>query len=641
MNLRQTNSEAVLRVLVMFSTLGKIDYEKLGLKVGIEIHQQLDTKTKLFCSCPTTLRDVSESNFEFFRYLRLKKSEIGEEDRAAKEEVLRSKRFVYKAFNTTCLVEADEEPPHELNQEALKIALEIAKILGMKIVDEVHVMRKIVIDGSNTTGFQRTALIAFDGEIEIDSRKIGIATLCLEEEACKKIDSTEDTTIYSLDRLGIPLVEIGTKPEIDSPKLAKKVALKLGMILRSTGKVKRGLGTIRQDVNVSIRDGARVEIKGVQDVEILDKIIEYEVIRQLSLLKIREELEKRGAWVKDEIFDVTEVFSETKSKILRNKKVKAIVLKKFAGLVGMEIQPGRRLGTEFADIARMFGLGGIIHSDELPKYGITLEELKKLREYLNADEEDAIVLVSGKDEERMNRALRRIIERAEFCLIGVPEETRKANEDGTTSYLRPLPGAARMYPETDIPPVRITKEMVDQIEIPELIENRVKRYVREYKISKDLAYAIADSKYYKLFEEYASFIPPTIVARVLHIAPSEIKKEGYNVENLEERHYRIILDMIKNNEIAKEGAEEVLKMFCENPELSKEEILERMKVKVDIDKFIWDLLERNRKFVLEKREYAFKPLMGNIMKEFRGKIDGKVVAEKLKKAIDEFLKKEG
>lgn len=617
-----------------------IDYNEIGLRVGIEIHQQLDTKHKLFCNCPTIQRDVNESNFEFFRYLRLKRSEIGEEDRAAKEEVLRSKKFVYKFYDTTCLVEADEEPPRELNPEALRIAIQIGKMLNMKFVDEVHVMRKIVIDGSNTTGFQRTALIAFDGYIEVDGKKVGIATLCLEEESCRKIEDRGDTVIYSLDRLGIPLVEIGTYPDITTPEMAKKVAKKLGMILRSTGKVKRGLGTIRQDVNISIKGGARVEIKGVQDIDILDKIVEYEVVRQLNLIKIRDELRERKAEVVKEIFDVTDVFKNTKckilSKVIKEKgKIKAILLRKFAGIVGREIQPGRRLGSEFADIARMFGLGGIFHTDELPKYGISEEEVAKLKEKVGAKEEDAVVIAGG-DEERVDRALSRIIERAEYCLIGVPEETRKANEDGTTSYLRPLPGAARMYPETDVPPIRITEDLLN-VEIPELIEDRAKRYVKEYGISYDLAYEIADSKYYKLFEEFSKKIPPTVVAKVIHMIPSDLRKDGYNVDVLEERHFKITLELIAEGKIAKEGAEQVLKIFCENPNANVEEILKFFKTE-DLDKFIEKIINEKIELIKERGEHAFKPLMGLVMKEFRGKVDGKIVAEKLMNAIKEKLK---
>ncbi len=611
------------------------DYRELGLTVGIEIHQQLDTKHKLFCYCPTVQRDVEESNFEFFRYLRLKKSEIGEEDRAAKEEVERSRKFIYKFYDTTCLVEADEEPPRQLNMEALRITIQIARMLEMEVVDEVHVMRKIVIDGSNTTGFQRTALVAFDGRIESSEGEVRIATLCLEEEACRKISEREGEVVYSLDRLGIPLVEIGTYPDIKTPSQAKEVARKLGMILRSTGKVKRGLGTIRQDVNVSIRDGARVEIKGVQSLDILDKIVEYEVLRQINLLKIRDELRSRNAHAEFTIHDVTDVFSETKSKILRKaKSIKAIVLRNFAGVVGREIQPGRRLGSEFADIARNYGLGGIFHTDELPAYGITQEEVDELRKAANASQNDAVIIAAG-DAARAERALRRIAERADYCLIGVPEETRKANEDGTTSYLRPLPGAARMYPETDVPAVKITKEMLS-VELPELIEDRAERYAKTYGLSFDLAYVIADSQHYRLFEEFAEKVGATIAARVIHILPSQLKKEGYEVDNLSSEDFRKVLELIAEQRIAKEGAEEALKILC-SEKLGKEELASRIGGAEDLDRFIEQLIQEKRDFIAEKGEHAFKPLMGLVMKEFRGKVDGKVVAEKLRSAIEKAL----
>ncbi len=614
-----------------------MNYADLGLMVGIEIHQQLDTKHKLFCRCPTELRDVEESNFEFFRYLRLKRSELGTEDRAAREEVMRSRKFVYKFYDTTCLVEADEEPPTEINREALKIGIQIAKMLNMELVDELHVMRKIVIDGSNTTGFQRTALLAFDGYLEVDGKKIGVATLCIEEEAAKKIEEKKGEVVYSLDRLGIPLVEIGTEPDIDSPELAKKVAKKLGMILRSTGKVKRGLGTIRQDVNISIKDGARVEIKGVQDVDILDKIVEYEVIRQMNLLKIRDELNRRNASVCDEIFDVKSVFSDTKSKILKKaRSIMAVKLEGFSGLVGMEIQPGRRLGTEFADIAKTFGLGGIFHTDELPAYGISNEEVDELKKSVGAEENDAVIIASG-DEDRVRNALLRIIERARFCFIGVPEETRKANNDGTTSYLRPLPGAARMYPETDVPPVKIDDDM-KSVEIPELIEDRAKRYAEKYSLSEDLATIMADPRYSKIFEKFVDSVGASITARVLHIIPSQLRKEGYNTDNLEKEDFELTLSLLKEGKIAKEGAEEVLKILT-NEKLGKEEILSRLAPSQDLDDFITRLIEEKRDFIAERGEGAFKPLMGIVMKEFRGKVDGKIIAEKLREAIRKELEK--
>ncbi|HOV52002.1 MAG TPA: Glu-tRNA(Gln) amidotransferase subunit GatE, partial [Methanothrix sp.] len=347
-----------------------LDYRTLGLVCGIEIHQQLDTACKLFCGCPTKHREVEESNFEFFRYLRPSRSELGKIDRAALEEVLVSRKFVYKSYDTTCLVEADEEPPREINREALEISLVIARLLNMEIVDEVHTMRKMVIDGSNTSGFQRTAYIGSSGSINTSQGPVGISILCLEEEAARIIADNGDSLIFSLDRLGIPLVEIGTAPDIVSPAHAREVAQYLGMILRSTGRVKRGLGTIRQDVNVSIKGGARVEVKGVQALNLVDKIVEFEALRQSRLLEIRDELQRRKASVSDRTWDITELFTSTSSKVMaRSLKSGGVVLagllRGFEGLVGREIQPGRRLGTEMSDRAKRAGVGGIFHTDEL------------------------------------------------------------------------------------------------------------------------------------------------------------------------------------------------------------------------------------------------------------------------------------
>ena len=237
------------------------DYEELGLVAGLEIHQQLDTDTKLFCACPTELREPEESTRRFTRYLHPTKSELGEIDEAALEESQVEREFEYLAYDTTCLVEEDDEPPHRVDEEALATSLEIAQLLDMHVVDQVNVMRKIVVDGSNTTGFQRSMMVANDGQIETSEGPVGIEDMLLEEESCQRVAETESGVRFSLDRLGIPLVEIGTKPDIRSPEQAKEAAKRIGMLLRSTGHVKRGLGTIRQDVNVSIADGARIEMK--------------------------------------------------------------------------------------------------------------------------------------------------------------------------------------------------------------------------------------------------------------------------------------------------------------------------------------------------------------------------------------------
>jgi len=329
------------------------DYEDLGLVAGLEIHQQLDTATKLFCACPTEIREPEAADHTFTRYLHPTKSELGEIDDAALEESMVDREFEYLAYDTTCLVEEDDEPPHRVDEEAMETAMEISQLLNMHVVDQVNVMRKIVVDGSNTTGFQRSMLVANDGAIETSDGPVGIEDMLLEEESCQRVEETDEGVRFSLDRLGIPLVEIGTKPDISSPEQAREAAQRIGMLLRSTGKVKRGLGTIRQDVNVSIAEGARIELKGVQSLDDIDDLVRNEVRRQVELVDIADELREREASVGDPE-DVTEVFEGTDSGVIGGAladggAVHAVRLAGFDGLVGREIQPDRRLGTEFSD----------------------------------------------------------------------------------------------------------------------------------------------------------------------------------------------------------------------------------------------------------------------------------------------------
>ena len=264
-------------------------YKKLGLKCGIEIHQQLEGK-KLFCNCPTIIRS-EEPDFVIKRKLRAVAGEHGKIDVAAMQEQLRNKTFVYQGYhNTTCLVETDSEPPHSINQETLYTSLQFCKLVDSKVSQVVQVMRKTVVDGSNTSGFQRTALIARKGKIKTSEGDVRISNISLEEDSCKIISESDNEKIYSLDRLGIPLIEIGTEPDIKSPDQCQEAAKKIGMLLRSLPGIKRGLGTIRQDVNVSIKEGTRIEIKGAQDLRMIPTYVELEMKRQEELVKIKREL---------------------------------------------------------------------------------------------------------------------------------------------------------------------------------------------------------------------------------------------------------------------------------------------------------------------------------------------------------------
>jgi glutamyl-tRNA(Gln) amidotransferase subunit E len=623
------------------------DYRALGLKAGLEIHQQLNTKEKLFCGCPTLLRDTKESNFEFFRYLRPTQSEMGMVDRAALEEVKLIKKFIYKAYDTTCLVENDEEPPRELNQEAVECSLIIARMLNMNIVDELYTMRKIVIDGSNTSGFQRTGLVATDGYLESSAGRVGITVLCLEEEAAQKVEDRGDSVLYSLDRLGIPLVEIGTAPDIVSPAHAREVAEKLGMFLRSTGKVKRGLGTIRQDINISIAEGARVEIKGVQELDLIETIVEREVARQAALLEIKSELNKRKAGVSDKIVDVTSVFAGTTSKVilkaLKGGVVYAVNLTGFAGLVGRELQPGRRLGTEFSDRAKKSGVGGIFHTDELPNYGITEDEVKVLCNAVEAEVNDCVVMVADL-KEKAQGAMEAVIMRAREALEIVPEETRRALPDGNSAYMRPLPGAARMYPETDVPPVEITQERIGSIELPELIEERIGRYMKQFRLNEELAGQIARSENFVIFESILQQVPnanANVVVRTLETVLFELGKEGVNVNNIKEVHLMELFRLHADGKIPNEAVSELLKLIAVKPELTVEKAVGTLgiggvgtgELEAAIDKIINSRMD----FIKDKGMNSAGPLMGVVMKELRGKVSGQEISRLLKEKLSKKL----
>ena len=614
------------------------DYEGLGLVAGLEIHQQLDTETKLFCNCPTELREPEAAARTFTRYLHPTKSELGEIDEAALEESRVEREFEYLAYDSTCLVEEDDEPPHRLDAEAQEVALEIVQLLEMDVVDQAHVMRKIVVDGSNTSGFQRSTLLATDGEIETSEGPVGVEDLMLEEESAQRIEEREEGVLYSLDRLGIPLVEIGTSPDIRSPEQAREAAETIGMLLRSTGRVKRGLGTIRQDVNISVADGARVEVKGVQSLDDIDDIVANEVHRQVRLLELRDRLRERDAEVGD-VIDVTDVFADTESGVIRSAlesggKVTAVPLYGFDGLVGAELQPDRRLGTELSDHAKRHGAGGIFHTDELPAYGVTEEEVEALREAVGAGDDDAVAIVAA-GPETADLAIEAAAERAETALEGVPEETRGANEDGTTRYLRPLPGAARMYPETDVPPVEPDPS---EVETPELLTEKVERYQREYGLDEGLAEQVAYGERMALFEEAVDAgVDPTLAAQTVESTITELRRDDVPVENLTDEHVLDTLELVAAGETAKGNVGEVLTALAEGPELTAAEAVEREGLgsadEDEVREAVVEVVERNAEQVSDEGMQAFSGLMGEAMGALGGKADGDLVSELLREEI--------
>ena len=618
--------------------VGEYDYDRLGLVAGLEIHQQLDTETKLFCSCPTALRDPADATRRFRRRLHPTRSELGELDQAAVEESRVDREFEYLAYDSTCLVEEDDEPPRRVDGEALRVSLEIAQLLAMTPVDQAHVMRKIVVDGSNTTGFQRTMLVASDGVVETSEGPVGIADLMLEEESAKRVEATDRGVRYSLDRLGIPLVEIGTTPDIRSPAQAREAAEQIGMLLRSTGAVKRGLGTIRQDVNVSIADGARVEIKGVQSLDDIDAIVHNEVRRQAALVAIADQLTERAAVV-GEPADVSGVFANTDSSVIAGALenggvVRAVRLAGFDGLVGQELGADRRLGTEFADHAKRHGAGGIFHTDELPAYGVTDDEVAAVREAVGAEPADAVALVAD-DPETAGLAIDAVAERAAAAIEGVPEETRGAADDASTRYLRPLPGAARMYPETDVPPVAPDPTTVDP---PELLTQKIERYQTEYGLAPDLAEQIAYDERMRLFERAVDTgVDPTLAATTLVSTLTELRRDGVSVEALTDDQLIESFELVAAAELATEGVPDLLRALAAEPALSAATAVEREGLgsagEGDVRDAVRTVIERNSEQVTEEGMGAFSALMGECMGELRGKADGDVVSDVLREEI--------
>ncbi len=557
-----------------------MDYAELGFKCGLEIHQRLST-SKLFCDCYCDPNKETEPNetTRISRKLRPVVGELGGFDPAAAFESARGRSYVYVVdYATSCAVEADEEPPHGMNCEALKTVLVASRMLNAKILDAIFVMRKAVIDGSAVSGFQRTCLVALDGSVSSSKGEIGIPTIALEEESAGIVDKTgpQGEITYRLDRLGIPLIEIATAPTIKDGHHALEVAEKIGQLLRSTGKVQRGLGSIRQDLNVSIARGARVEIKGVQDLKLIPKMVDNEIQRQISLLKLRERLSERHILLGEEHFSLREVegvFNGTSCRLIkdglsRGEKVFGLKLMDFAGLFKTELMPSLTFGQEAAGYVRSSTLArGIIHSDEDlgKKYLFGISEIEAARRFFNMRENDLFVLCIG-PEKTCKSALRVVFERCKQLQSGIPEETRRA-EGEISVYMRPLPGPARMYPETDLLPVKITDEMLAEAEknIPEAPETKKSRYIG-LGLSEQLAGKMVRSTEWGRFEQLVKGreSEAQLVAITLLETLVSLKREGVATDALSLGDLSAIFLLYSKSAITKAAIPEIIKLKCAN-----------------------------------------------------------------------------
>ncbi|MFL6526318.1 MAG: Glu-tRNA(Gln) amidotransferase subunit GatE [Nitrososphaera sp.] len=652
-----------------------LDLATLNLKVGFEIHQQLATNSKLFCNC--RCEEAKEYDSSCVRKLRPTQSELGAYDPAAMFEFSKMQVVKYQAaLGSSCLVEADEEPPHDVSKEALKIALIFSLALHSKVMDEIHVMRKIVIDGSNTSGFQRTMLVASGGYLDIVGKQVGVQSICLEEDAAKLIGDEKGVRKFGLDRLGVPLVEIALEPVMGKPSEIMQVALTLGRLLRASKRVARGLGSIRQDINISVQNGKVVEVKGVQQLGQLVKIIEYEMHRQYGLIIISQKLKEKNIDIEkvvDRIEDVSDILGNKSSSRIVNKILEggghiiAIKVPGFAGMIGYEPYNDIRLGRELGKLVKFYDIDGVFHSDELPNYGITEEEVAAVKQRLQMNDRDAFIILGGPND-KIKFASDAVIQRLKAAVEGVPAETRSATSDGKTAFLRPKPGGARMYPETDIPPIAISDSVLASIadKVPRHWDEIVNSLAKKYNLNRKLASQIFDSDYLTVFEEIASEtkIEPTFIAAKLTEDLTSLERQGLDASLLTDQMIKDIFTRLDRGSITKESVALIFEKLMKNePTMSKliqkrefltkepadEEVrtiivnsaieavgassITDEELSIGLDKII----NNNMTLIKEKGMNALSTLMGRAMAEYRGKANGQKVNSMLKGKMSKMV----
>jgi glutamyl-tRNA(Gln) amidotransferase subunit E len=614
------------------------------VRAGLEVHQQLATG-KLFCDCPAELSDRVELTVA--RRLRATGGENHAVDAAAAFQAARGYRYRYESGPSNCLVELDEEPPHALNAEAVGVALTVARLLHATPVDEIEVMRKIVVDGSTTSGFQRTALVAVGGILEIRGKRHAIQSICLEEDAGRKVSEAAGEVTYRLDRLGIPLIEIATGPDITSGPEAREVAEEIGALLRSTGRVRRGIGTIREDLNVSTPGGTRVEIKGVQELRLIQRYVEREEERQARLLATRDQLRAQGATVPDgppvDLGDALRGRLEGPAGevLKRGGEALGLALPGFAGTLRPPGDPPERLGRELADRARAVGLKGLLHSDELPGHGVDAAATEAVRARLGVGPNDAFVLVVGPTRDRAEAALAAVRDRARAAVDGLPGETRDPLPDGRTRYSRPLPGRDRMYPETDVPPVPVTAERLAVIEahLPETRDVRRRRLEQEYGLGPELVRQLDGSGEGPRFESLVHRgHPAALVARLLaqDYREAEAGLGDAPAPDLDEATLDALLTAVRAGAFSKEGVPRVLSELLRGAP-SVAEAARRAGVEgMGRDELVGlaeEVVRANAPLIRARGEAAFSGLMGELMRAVRGRRDGREVAQVLREAI--------
>ncbi len=663
-----------------------LDSVALGFMCGLEIHQQLDTD-KLHSRMPSELFDFKSDDIpkewaRSTRRLRASEGEGGRTDVAARFEQRRNRSFEYVQPPNAGLIELDEAPPRNHDSDAVDVVLTMAAMMEANPIPMLQTMRKTVVDGSNTSGFQRTTIIATGGRIAVDSQPIGVDIISLEEDSARKLETRRtdvgETVVYNLDRLGIPLVEVATAPDVRSPDHAKQTAIALGKLLRGTRRVRRGLGSIRQDLNVSIACGDRVEIKGCQDLDWIPGIIRLEMARQLHFYRLANDLRKEFSLpplppnrdedslpvenrvalsaskrIPLEFHDLNDVLSSCDSELVTTsleagQSVLAVALPGFSGRLGRKALDNRgsqlpRLGRELASAAKLAGVDGIFHSDELPAYGISESDIESVRTSLDLSESDAFVLCVAPSWQA-ELALEAVVERTRLAFHRIPREVRNVvirkgrPEDGTTTALRPLPGGARMYPETDVPLMEIDSERWKSIceNLPLSGEERNSR-LQGLGLSSNQVEAIlngeTDDLLFSGIEGPLNLPPKAWASAILEHGTEKPISLAATV------HLR------EKGKITREGAEKLLRESTETDIKSmvdwmSSEALSRGLVPADlssIEEAVDAILGEREDFVHDRGMGAVGPLMGMVMKKLGSSADGKAVSKILRDKIGEMI----
>ena len=635
----------MIELLKPFEEMTAEDYQSLGLKSGLEIHQQLLTEKKLFCRCPAGVySDAYDA--EILRHMRPTLSELGEYDGTALMEFKTKKEIIYRInHQTVCTYEMDDTPPFEINPQALDIALQIAQLMNYKMVGEIHIARKQYLDGSIPTGFQRTTIVGVDGWIPYKKRKIGLIQLGLEEDACREVSDRGHQRVYITDRLGMPLIETVTRPEMFTPQEVAEVANILRWTVRSTGRVRTGIGAARQDVNVSISGGTRIEIKGVPRIPMIPKLIYNEVMRQYALLKIRDVLHKRGITAetfKAEAQDVTTLVSKSVWQPLvlalgRGERVHCVNLKGYSGILSQRTQTGKTFSKEISDrvrvIACLTNLPNILTSEGTEET-IDSHIWHRIRKRMQATSRDALILVWGSEPD-VATAVNEIKIRAREAAIGIPQETRQALADSTNGFERILPGAERMYPDTDLPPIEISEERLAQLnkQNPPPFWEREQQY-REMGVPQHLIIPIAASPraafFERMLEQYKLPVAKTAAFLFEHI--THWRRKGLEVTRIGENEWEAFFRSAVNHPPLWQKGTDIFEAFLSAPDTALEDVMkpyttQKIETK-DVEKRIATVLSEIQTASLspeQRKQYG----MGRLMAEFKGWVSAETVSRLL------------